>query len=336
MDLNELLNTLANNIAFWQGKNDRYNAPVVNQARNITRDIGRVADDYIGGGMGQAALRGPDALSRQILLNAALLAAGEGAAYGIGKGVQAIAPKITPELAALRNFLNKEDIMIRGMRGEGGKIMQYTDAFPQGVPSPYKMPSVVVPEGFVSELQSLRPSLGDKPVLWGFDPRAKDATESALEYALKHDRKWIDSTVPFTQGRLPSGSTIETLPNGTIIERLASGSTRPFSGQYIPETTTGTIGVVRVPSGAVSPEPVMPPWNTPIDPKTGMFAADNPEFFRAGGLASTAPGKVVSTVGDVSKFKNTAEIDAALRRLLKQQGVGTKTEKLLAKIPKKK
>jgi hypothetical protein len=153
---------------------------------------------------------------------------------------------------------------------------------------------------------------------------------------LKHDRKWINSNVPFTQGRLPSGSTIETLPNGTVIERLASGSTRPFSGQYIPETTTGTIGVVKVPSRSVSPEPVMPPWNTPIDPKTGMFAADNPEFFRAGGIASTAPGRVVSTVGDISQYKSTPEIDAALRRLLKQQGVGTKTEKLLSKIPKKK
>jgi hypothetical protein len=336
MDLQELLNTLANQVAFWQGKNDRYNAPVVNQARNVVRDTGRVADDFIGGGMGQAALRGPDALTRQLLLNAALTAGTAGVGAGVGKVATQIAPKVSPEIAALRNFLNREDIMIRGMRGEGGKIMQYTDAFPQGVPSPYRIPQTLNPEGFVSELQSLRPSLGDKAVLWGFDPRAKDATESALEYALKHDRKWIDSTVPFTQGRLPSGSTIETLPNGTIIERLASGSTRPFSGQYIPETTTGTIGVVRVPSGAVSPEPVMPPWNTPIDPKTGMFAADNPEFFRAGGIASTAPGKVVSTVGDVSKFKSTAEIDAALRRLLKQQGVGTKTEKLLAKVPKKK
>jgi len=336
MDWQELLNTLANNIAFWQGKNDRYNAPALNAGRDVLKDIGRTADDYIAGGIGQAALRGPDALSRQILLNAALTAAGAGVGAGVGKVATQLGPKITPELAALRNFLNREDIMIRGMRGEGGRLLQYTDAFPQGVPSSYRIPQTLNPEGFVSELQSLRPSLGDKPVLWGFDPRAKDATESALEYALKHDRKWIDSNVPFTQGRLPSGSTIETLPNGTIIERLPSGSTRPFSGQYIPETTTGTIGVVKVPSGSVSPEPIMPPWNTPIDPKTGMFAADNPEFFRAGGLASTAPGKVVSTVGDISKYKGTAEIDAALRRLLKQQGVGTKTEKLLAKIPKKK
>jgi hypothetical protein len=336
MDLQELLNTLANQVAFWQGKNDRYNAPVVNQARNVVRDIGRVTDDYVLGGTFQAGMRGQDELLKQLLINAALTAGTAGVGAGVGKVATQIAPKVSPEIAALRNFLNREDIMIRGMRGEGGKIMQYTDAFPQGVPSPYRIPQTLNPEGFVSELQSLRPSLGDKAVLWGFDPRAKDATESALEYALKHDRKWIDSTVPFTQGRLPSGSTIETLPNGTIIERLASGSTRPFSGQYIPETTTGTIGVVRVPSGAVSPEPVMPPWNTPIDPKTGMFAADNPEFFRAGGIASTAPGKVVSTVGDVSKFKSTPELDAALKRLLKQQGVGTKTEKLLAKVPKKK
>lgn len=107
MDFQELLNTLANQVAFWQGKNDRYNVPVVNEARNVTRDIGRTADTYVGGGMGQAALRGPDALSRQILLNAALLAAGEGASYGIGKGIQAVAPKISPKLQALRNFLSR-------------------------------------------------------------------------------------------------------------------------------------------------------------------------------------------------------------------------------------
>jgi hypothetical protein len=333
MDINDLYNF----VDFWSKSGQQPGTPtIVNDTRDLFKETGKLVDDYVLGGTFQANMRGQDELLKQLLINAAIM----GASAGVGKGASValgkVAPKISPEIAALRNFLNREDIMIRGMRGEGGKIMQYTDAFPQGVPSPYRIPQTLNPEGFVSELQSLRPSLGDKAVLWGFDPRAKDATESALEYALKHDRKWIDSTVPFTQGRLPSGSTIETLPNGTIIERLASGSTRPFSGQYIPETTTGTIGVVRVPSGAVSPEPVMPPWNTPIDPKTGMFAADNPEFFRAGGIASTAPGKVVSTVGDVSKFKSTPEIDAALRRLLKQQGVGTKTEKLLAKVPKKK
>jgi len=334
MDLQELLNTLANQVAFWQGKNDRYNAPVVNTARNVTRDVGRTVDDYVAGGMGQAALRGPDALTRQLLLNAALTAGAAGVGAGVGKVATQIAPKVSPEIAALRNFLNREDIMIRGMRGEGGRIMQYTDAFPEGIPSSYSIPQTLNPEGFVSELQSLRPSLGETPVLWGFDPRAKDATESALEYALKHEGKWVPSSVPFTQGRLAGGSTVEILPNGTAVERLVTGSTRPLA--QIPETTKGTIAIVKVPSGSVSPEPIMPPWNTPIDPKTGMFAADNPEFFRAGGLASTAPGQVVSTVGDIGRFKSTPELDAALRRLLKQQGVGTKTEKLLAKVPRKK
>ncbi len=307
MDLQELLNTLANQVAFWQGRNDRYNAPVVNEARNVIRDTGRVADDFIGGGMGQAALRGPDALTRQLLLNAALTAGAAGVGAGVGKVATQIAPKVSPEIAALRNFLNREDIMIRGMRGPGGELMTLTP--PYRVPSSYTMPSVVVPEGFVKQQQSLYSQLGETPVLWGFDPRAKDATASALEYALKHEGTSI------TRG-------IETLP---------SGSTRPGAT----EITKGTVGIIKVPSGSVSPEPVMPPWNPVRDPKTGIML-DSPEFYRAGGLASTAPGQVVSTVGDISKFNSTPELDAALRRLLKQQGVGTKTEKLLAKVPKKK
>lgn len=101
MDFQELLNALANQVAFWQ--KDNPTTPLVNQAKGTIKDIGRVADDYVMGGMGQAALRGPDALSRQIALNAALMLAGEGVGYGMNKGVQ----KVSPKLEALKNFLSR-------------------------------------------------------------------------------------------------------------------------------------------------------------------------------------------------------------------------------------
>jgi len=101
MDLQELLNTLANQVAFWQ--KDNPGTPLLNQAKGTVRDVGRVADDYVMGGMGQAALRGPDDLSRQIALNAALAAGGT----GVGKGIGALAPKVNPRILALRNFLSR-------------------------------------------------------------------------------------------------------------------------------------------------------------------------------------------------------------------------------------
>jgi|688.fasta_scaffold306834_2 hypothetical protein len=105
MDWNELLNTLANQVAFWQ-KNNPTSSPLVNNAKNTIKDIGRVADDYVGGGMGQAALRGPDALSRQLLLNTALY----GASAGIGAGIGAGSAKLTPKIAALRQWIKPRDI----------------------------------------------------------------------------------------------------------------------------------------------------------------------------------------------------------------------------------
>lgn len=107
MDFQELLNALANQVAFWQ-KDNPATSPALNSAKGVIRDTGRMADTYVGGGMGQAALRGPDALSRQIALNAGLMLAGEGVGYGLNKGAKSIAPK----LQALREWIRPRDIGI--------------------------------------------------------------------------------------------------------------------------------------------------------------------------------------------------------------------------------
>lgn len=107
MDFNELLNTLANQVAFWQ-KDNPATSPALNSAKGMIRDVGRVADDYVGAGMGQAALRGPDALSRQIMLNAVGGLIGAGAGVGAAKATTKLAPK----LQALRQWIQPRDIGI--------------------------------------------------------------------------------------------------------------------------------------------------------------------------------------------------------------------------------
>lgn len=305
MGWEELFEKLAETAAFWQGKNDRYNVPIVNDTRNLIKSTGKIADDFILGGTGQAALRGPDDLTKQILLNAALMAASAGVGKGVGMAATKLAPKISPQLAALRNYLSNEQIMIRGLRGDGGQLLTNRYGTALG-PSGYKMPGVVAPEGIVHPIQSLYPQLGDAPVLWGFDPQAKEATASALEYALKHEGNIVVSP--------------EVLPAGSI---------------YPAESTKGAIGLVRVPSKSTFSESVMPPWgDTAVGSNIQHF--NRPDFYRAGGLASTAPGKVVSSIDNISQFESTTQLEEALKMLLRQQGVGTKTEKFLAKIPKKK
>jgi hypothetical protein len=94
MDFEELLRKLQEQVAFWQ--KDNPTTPLVNQAKGTIRDVGRVADDYLMGGMGQSALRGPDALSRQIALNALLAFATRGAVEGASNVFPKVAKKILP------------------------------------------------------------------------------------------------------------------------------------------------------------------------------------------------------------------------------------------------
>lgn len=101
MDLNDLYNF----VDFWK-RDSPASSPALNSAKSTVRDIGRTADNYVAGGMGQAALRGPDAFSKQVMLNALMMLAGEGVGYGLNKGANAVAPKI----AALRQWIKPRDI----------------------------------------------------------------------------------------------------------------------------------------------------------------------------------------------------------------------------------
>jgi hypothetical protein len=105
MDFEELLRKLQEQVNFWR-QDSPASSPVLNSAKSTIRDIGRTADNYVAGGMGQAALRGPDALSRQIMLNAI----GGLVGAGIGAGAAKATTKITPQIAALREWIRPRDI----------------------------------------------------------------------------------------------------------------------------------------------------------------------------------------------------------------------------------
>lgn len=163
MDLQELLNTLANQVAFWQKDNPR--TPLLNQAKGTIRDVGRVADDYVGMGMGQAALRGPDALSRQIQLNAI----GGLAGAGIGAGAARATTKLSPKVEALMQWIKPRDIGVHLSPFDDLKKIQYgfnsnqgaraTERFPLVPNQTYKLSStdvnnVKMPAEFVAESAS--------------------------------------------------------------------------------------------------------------------------------------------------------------------------------------
>lgn len=163
MDLQELLNILANQVAFWQKDNPR--TPLLNQAKSTVRDVGRVADDYVGMGMGQAALRGPDALSRQIMLNAI----GGLAGAGLGAGAAKTTTKLSPKIEALMQWIKPRDIGVHLSPFDDLKKIQYgfnsnqgaraTERFPLVPNQTYKLSStdvnnVKMPAEFVAESAS--------------------------------------------------------------------------------------------------------------------------------------------------------------------------------------
>jgi hypothetical protein len=103
MDLQDLYNL----VDFLSKRGDQPGtAPQVTALRDIMKDTAKVADDYVGAGMGQAALRGPDALSRQIMLNAI----GGLAGAGIGAGAAKATTKLTPKVEALLQWIKPRDI----------------------------------------------------------------------------------------------------------------------------------------------------------------------------------------------------------------------------------
>lgn len=129
MDFQELLNALANQVAFWQ--KDNPTTPLVNQAKGTVRDIGRVADDYVMGGMGQAALRGPDDLSRQIALNALLALATGGTIEGASKVFPKVSKKIFPIGEKISDY-NFSKNYIKENRQPFEEYLSDTGVFDQG------------------------------------------------------------------------------------------------------------------------------------------------------------------------------------------------------------
>ena len=162
MDLQDLYNL----VDFLSKRGDQPGtAPQVTALRDIMKDTAKVADDYVGGGMGQAALRGPDALSRQIMLNAI----GGLAGVGIGAGAAKATTKLTPKVEALMQWIKPRDIGVHLSPFDDLKKIQYglnsnqgaraTEKFPLVPNQTYKLSStdvnnVKMPAEFVAESAS--------------------------------------------------------------------------------------------------------------------------------------------------------------------------------------
>ena len=111
MDLQELLNTLANQVAFWSKSGEQPGTlPIVNKTRDAFRETGKVVDDYVLGGTFQANMRGQDALLRQLALNAVAGGVGAGVGVGAAKVVPKVGAKLAPQVAALRQWIKPRDI----------------------------------------------------------------------------------------------------------------------------------------------------------------------------------------------------------------------------------
>jgi hypothetical protein len=124
MDINDLYNF----VDFWSKRGDQPGtAPQVTGLRDAMKDTGKVVDDYVLGGTYQANMRGQDELLKQLLINAAIM----GASAGVGKGASValgkVGQKITPELAALRNYLTKQQVVVHGTpnRITGNQLIPY-------------------------------------------------------------------------------------------------------------------------------------------------------------------------------------------------------------------
>ena len=113
MDLQELLNALANQVAFWSKSGEQPGTlPIVNDTRDLFKETGKLVDDYVLGGTYQANMRGQDALLGQLALNAVAGGVGAGVGVGASRVVPKVATKLTPQFAALRQWIKPRDIGI--------------------------------------------------------------------------------------------------------------------------------------------------------------------------------------------------------------------------------
>jgi hypothetical protein len=103
MDINDLYNF----VDFWSKSGQQPGTvPIVSDTRDLFKETGKLVDDYVLGGTFQAGMRGQDELLKQLLINAALMAAGAGVGKGLGMG----ATKLAPKVAALRQWIKPRDI----------------------------------------------------------------------------------------------------------------------------------------------------------------------------------------------------------------------------------
>lgn len=261
MDINDLYNF----VDFWSKSGEQPGTPtIVNDTRDLFKETGKLVDDYVLGGTYQANMRGRDALLKQLLLNAALTAAGAGVGAGVGKVATRVAPKISPELAALRNYLTNQQVVLHGspLPVEGNKLIP------------------------VAGSQMAQ----DIPAVFSLHPEYSNALSDIADY----------STIPFSQrGYVPKNSAGKTVPMDEKLFRSAQGN----------------VIVGRTPKSNL------------LDFITGEQASG------VGIYKSTQPIDIVERVSAKQNYNKYVE-DAL--QALKRQGVGTKTEKLLAKIPKRK
>lgn len=105
MDFEELIRKLQEQVDFWR-KDSPASSPALNRAKDTIRTTGKIVDDQLLGGTFQANMRGPDALLKQLALNAALAGAGAGIGYGASKATTKLAPKVS----ALMEWIKPRDI----------------------------------------------------------------------------------------------------------------------------------------------------------------------------------------------------------------------------------
>ena len=257
----------------------------------------------------------PDAANKLIKSSAtdvALMAAG----YGIGKGVQGVvAGKYVNPVAAAANKIRGESIMVVGTKSDDVPTVINKFGNQEWARNPLTKGDILptVPD-VVRPPQTIHPALKDTPVRWGFDPATsgtrKELVESVTEYA---DRWYLGSN----QIRRPYGSD--------------GGIRMEFGGWTTPE-----IAVTRVPTKSMIPEPVVPSWQMNQDQVKAVerVAAGGPvndPLFRKGGVVSTSPAKVVSSVSPVNKDPSylgagyigkmsPAQVEAALVKAIKRAG----------------
>jgi hypothetical protein len=259
MDLQDLYNF----VDFWSKRGDQPGtAPQVTGLRDAMKDTGKVVDDYVLGGTYQANMRGQDELLRQLLINAGFMAAGAGVGAGVGK----VAQKVTPELAALRNYLTKQQVVLHG------------------TPLPVKGNQLVPFAGSEASM--------DAATIFTSHPFADDAIGDTMRYA----------NIPFgKRGYFPKGMTPEEITTAL-------------------ETYQPTVVVGRTPKSN-------------LYDFLNEMPMSKPSLYK-----SSEPIKIVDRIEAAGKFSpgENDRYNALVKEALKKAGVGTKTSKLLAKIPKKK